>query len=416
MQLAFFLGRNPELSRQEVESVAAILPFLWTPSSVQAGILCLKPTDQAAEYTIAKNGVQSPELLKIFDNVRRLQRMLGGTLKVVWLEECVGKADVLTASQRLIEAAQSGVEGKRTIGMSAYGRGVGPFRVGMELKKALRSGGKSVRIVFPTEGDALSSAAILHNNLAGEDFAALELNIVEENGKHWIGLTIASQDLDEYTKRDFGIPFPDAVSGMLPPKLAQAMINLATRAEDVTVYDPFCGNGRIVMESYAMGRQGYGSDIVPKKVESAIGNLEWMGEHGASAHCWVQDATDSQAPYSVRNHIGAGSAFVIAAEPYLGRPLRANLKASEKETWLAELVPLYEGFMKTWAEADRDLRPRRMLVVFPRAKVDGGGEASVYDALVDTLTRFGYHHQVRHCYDRPDSFVRRDLVSIEYRS
>jgi|GEM_PF-3821139 len=53
--------------------------------------------------------------------------------------------------------------------------------------------------------------------------------------------------------RDMGV-------GMLPPKLAQIMLNLSD--SNGSVYDPFCGLGTILIESANMGySEIFGSDI-----------------------------------------------------------------------------------------------------------------------------------------------------------
>jgi len=419
MHLAFIFGRTPQLSRQELESVATILPFQWSLHSVQPNIVRLNPEGDYSQVSILKNGVQSEELLKVVDRTGYLQEWLGGTLKIVWLEEAVTRDGIADSALRLISALQKDTEGKRTIGISTYDKSVSPFRLGMEIKKKLRTEGGAVRIVLRTEGQELSSAQILHNKLtlAEGDAANLELNVLHEGEKYWIGVTLTSQDIEAYTKRDFGIPKPDPVSGMLPPKLAKAMINLAARAEHVAVYDPFCGNGRVLIEAAAVGMQVYGSDIEPKKIEAAKENLEWLDDQQSSsamsAECWVGDATLPTAPALLRHT--CPSDFVIVCEPYLGKPLRVPLKPEEKEAWLADLIPLYEAFLTVWSEVPSPDRPKRMIIVFPRVKVADATEASVYDVLVDSIARLGYDSKRRFTYDRPDSLIRRDLIFIEYR-
>jgi tRNA G10 N-methylase Trm11 len=64
-------------------------------------------------------------------------------------------------------------------------------------------------------------------------------------------VTIACQDIDAYTKRDTS-KSRDMVVGMMPPKLAQIMINLATEGRKEIIYDPFCGLGTILIEAANM--------------------------------------------------------------------------------------------------------------------------------------------------------------------
>jgi tRNA G10 N-methylase Trm11 len=226
-----------------------------------------------------------------------------------------------------------------------------------------------------------------------------------------VGVTRSIQDISDYTKRDFGIPKPDAVSGMLPPKLAQSMINLAVGSrEDVAVYDPFCGNGRMLLEGALLNLQVYGSDISEKQVEASLENLEWLRKTYNQAtrdeKIWQADATEG--PRRL-----LGEKFVIVTEPYLGKPLRSPLKPEQKEEWLRELANLYIAFFKYWSKAPE--KPTNMLVVFPKAMVAGGGNASLFSNLVDRLREIGYSAEVLFSYSRPDSIVHRDLVQISFR-
>ncbi len=80
--------------------------------------------------------------------------------------------------------------------------------------------------------------------------------------------TIHIQDIDAYAERDLE-KSRDMAVGMLPPKLAQTMINLAIGPtlvnEKIHLYDPFCGLGTVQIESLYMGiSQIYASDVSPE--------------------------------------------------------------------------------------------------------------------------------------------------------
>lgn len=63
---------------------------------------------------------------------------------------------------------------------------------------------------------------------------------------------------------------------MLPPKLAQMMINLG-RDEGIIpnkIYDPFCGLGTVLIEALNMGNtQVYGSDMSAKMCSCSEENI-----------------------------------------------------------------------------------------------------------------------------------------------
>ena len=59
---------------------------------------------------------------------------------------------------------------------------------------------------------------------------------------------------------------------MIPPKLARTMINLAVGENDpksITVFDPFCGTGTILMEGLMVGVTVMGSDLDHEAVHGA---------------------------------------------------------------------------------------------------------------------------------------------------
>lgn len=419
MQLAYIFGRTPRLALKELEVTATILPFRWSLISVQPDVARLKPDIESVPGNASYSHFLSFNEPETKAALLQLQKRLGGTLRTVYLHKQCPQQELQTELLRMIESTQQGEEGKLTLGMSVWGHGLQAFHVAKGLKKQLQATGRSVRVVIPQQGyTQLSTAQVVHNNLAyfPDEGKKMELVCIKEGKEWWIGCTLAVQDIESYSKRDFSIPAPDPISGMLSPKLAQTMINLAVKGEKATVYDPFCGNGRILLESWYMGLPAYGSDIMPKKVSATQENLAWLAREfqvelpDPASLAWEMDATTSEAPLKAAEKITGP--WHVVGEPYLGKPLRALLTSQEAAEWLLEVTPLYEQFLKTWAATTH--KPDSLLLVFPRAKVQGGSEAAVYDQVVDRLGEFGYTSEVLFCYDRPDSYVRRDLVQLSY--
>ena len=106
---------------------------------------------------------------------------------------------------------------------------------------------------------------------------ASELNIIQIKDKIYLSETLATQDIDAYSKRDFDKPFRDPKTGMLPPKLAQIMINLGLENFSAkTIIDPFCGSGTVLMEALLMGKDIIGSDLNEIQVNGALLNVNWL--------------------------------------------------------------------------------------------------------------------------------------------
>ncbi|HLZ15018.1 MAG TPA: DNA methyltransferase, partial [Candidatus Saccharimonadales bacterium] len=210
---------------------------------------------------------------------------LGSTVKlarVVAVDASAGDWRQLQAAltQAALTLAEDVNEGKIQLGISVYGVRTSPRQLlgaGLEIKKMLRGHGYSVRLV-PNQEAALSSAQVLHNHLAGE--RGIELIAVCHGQRAVIARTVAVQDITAYAARDQNRPKRDAFVGMLPPKLAQTIVNLAVGPlaprEGCVVLDPFCGTGVVLQEAALMGYSVYGTDLEPRMVDFSAKNLEWL--------------------------------------------------------------------------------------------------------------------------------------------
>ncbi|MDO4741890.1 MAG: DNA methyltransferase [Candidatus Saccharibacteria bacterium] len=189
---------------------------------------------------------------------------LGGVLKLAVLIE-----------ETPIELLRKLPEGKITIGVSDYSRGASQKTAraeALKLKKILTRHGRSVR-VLENKSAVLSTATSLHNGLAGKNERKIELIKLNEEWYKVIGV----QDIDAYAGRDQARPSRDAKVGMLPPKLAQILINLCGELpEGARILDPFCGTGVVLQEALLMGYRAYGTDINERMVEYSKKNLEWL--------------------------------------------------------------------------------------------------------------------------------------------
>ena len=187
---------------------------------------------------------------------------LGGSLKIA--EKIVNKP---------LDFLRELPEGKITLGISDYSGYASKKTATIEalkLKKILVRHGRSVRVVENKEA-TLSTATSLHNGLGGKNERKVELIKVNNDWYKVIGV----QDIDAYTKRDQARPARDAKVGMLPPKLAQILINLCGSLKAGSrVLDPFCGTGVVLQEALLMGYVAYGTDLSERMVEYSEKNLK----------------------------------------------------------------------------------------------------------------------------------------------
>lgn len=253
---------------------------------------------------------------------------LGGTLKAgeVIFESKTNDWRVL--SQKLIQhysSKWSENDGKITLGISVYGLNVGireVQKVGIVLKQKLKSSKVSLRLI-PNQEIALSTATSHHNKL-GLTPNKVELLIVKsDDGSVVVAESTGAQNITAYAKRDQQRPKRDAFVGMLPPKLAQIMLNLAIgrwNMEDgkiPTILDPFCGTGVILQEASIMGYSVYGTDLSDKMVSYSRDNLRWLADtHHVHVDAMLNIGDAMTAKWT--KPIDA-----VVAETYLGQPFSA---------------------------------------------------------------------------------------------
>ncbi len=251
-------------------------------------------------------------------------QQLGGSQKIGRIVAKLPRGDWTQTSRKLVNAyteAWRDHEGKITIGISAYGFTVSPRDVqktGIILKKKLKESGTSLRLV-PQDTPALSTATSHHNKLGLSDNKVELLIVRGKDGTVIIAESIGAQNITAYAKRDQGRPKRDAFVGMLPPKLAQIMINLASPHETTTniLLDPFCGTGVLLQEAALMGYSVYGTDLAPKMIDFSGKNLDWLAHsHRVDVHSRLEqgDAMD---------HIWRTPIHAVVCESYLGQPFSA---------------------------------------------------------------------------------------------
>lgn len=217
--------------------------------------------------------------------------------------------------------------GKITLGISAYGFKESTKSIqkpGLVLKQNLKKTGTNLRLI-PNIEPALNTATSHHNKL-GLSENKIELIVVRAtNGQILIAESIGAQNITAYARRDQGRPKRDAFVGMLPPKLAQIIINLASlqgvkqspRVTQLRLLDPFCGTGVILQEAALIGYSVYGTDLSDKMIDYSRVNLKWLAE---TTHIEFK-TTLEQADATVATWQQPIDA--IACESYLGQPFSA---------------------------------------------------------------------------------------------
>lgn len=385
----------------------------------------------------------------------------GGTLKAGIIIIDMPSGDWNKVSQKVIQhysTKLSNSESKITLGISSYGfantsREV--QKVGIILKQKLKQSGVSLRIV-PNLEPALSTATSHHNKL-GLSSNKIEIIIVKSsNGRLIVAESAGAQNITAYTRRDQARPKRDAFVGMLPPKLAQIMINLAVgpvvasnRTADVTtvndplqpkskptsgpdldiergkitnnrapkdelnkqtrILDPFCGTGVILQEATLKGYSVYGTDIVDKMISYSRDNLTWLEQTHhitvkAQLHTGDAMATKWQQPIDA-----------VVAETYLGQPFSAPPSPAKLAEVRKTCNHIITEFLRNLSSQIAPGTPVCIAVPAWRA-VDG---SFTHLPLTATIAQLGFKPHEFHnisqndlLYFREDQIVARELLVL----
>ncbi len=408
---AAFIGHQPHLSLAELSATAP--GFRFTDILEKSVVLFETDAPLPAEWL----------------------KTLGGTI-VIAEKISDGSVKLQDVPQMLVDQVKH-LKGKVTFGLRTVH--ISPRDVNnlyRSSKELLKKMGKPSRYVGNERKAALS--IVLHSQglLNGKDGA--ELTIVKRKDDLWVGITRDAQDVDAYTKRDMEKPVRDTTVGLLPPKLAQIMLNLgiwlaggsAPRAlppdpkakskkvltRPFTVFDPFCGTGVIPMEALLRGYAVLASDKSEKAVAGCLKNLEWIRkqEHilktDVPSKVWKQDA---QKPFELDTIVD-----VIVTETSLGPNLRARPTLKEISAHRSENEELQYKFLENVAKS---LPGVPLVCTWPVWYASKG--ATRLEKIWKQLPKLGFEPVLPRyivsaldtpslLYRRPEQFVGREIVLL----
>ena len=315
-------------------------------------------------------------------------------------------------------------EGKITLGISDFSKqkksGLAKQK-SMELKRNLAKMGRSVRVITSNEPEISSATA--HHNQLGEKAGCFEIFLIDRE----IYLSLGTQNITAYTERDQARPARDAKVGMLPPKLAQILINLCGKLpEGARVLDPFCGTGVVLQEAAIMGYLPYGTDLNERMVEYSKKNLSWLfNERNQKRFKILPDLI--QKKDQILNAISVGDATnftwegeidAVAFEGYLGAPMSKPPVDIKFKTEKAKCREIAMGFLKNITPQIKSGTP--VVMALPAWLRENGKYAGLN--ILDEIQEMGYNFekfqdlsQSDLLYYREGQIVAREIIVIRKR-
>lgn len=379
------LGRQPALGFAELES--------------RFGAAAVKPLGSlAAQVDVDPDAVPFP----LLGSVMKFARPIATFDSIDW------PTIMSLTNGKLTELLDDMPEGKIKLGLSALDVNVGLKalqRSSLELKKSLKAAGRSVRVV-PNTALELNSAQVIHNRLTSD--VGCELLLIGDGRQTHLARTVYVQDIDDYARRDFGRPRRDAFVGMLPPKLAQTMLNLAQVAPGSRVLDPFCGTGVVLQEAALMSANVYGTDLSERMIDYTRDNLQWLKDSydvTFEEYFEVADATKASWQQPIDS---------VVTEVYLGQPMTTLPPADKLQKIMDECNNIATDFLKN---LHAQLKPGTRCCVAVPAWFDR--RTFLHLKVVDDLEKIGYNRisferaaNEDLIYHRENQVVARELLVI----
>ncbi len=389
MKSVYILGRQPEIGTAELESL------LGADNIFRIGDFAIGSTNDPSYIPFSR---------------------LGGSMKVCKVLTTLPYTEWSKIEEYITTTVPQFLkylpEGKLHLGVSVYGKTINPRKINasaLAVKKVIKQAGKSVRVV-PNKAPQLNSAQVLYNKLTSP--LGWELVLIINGSETILAQTTEVQDIDAYAARDQKRPKRDARVGMLPPKLAQIITNLASVGNNrygATVLDPFCGTGVILQEAGLMGFNAYGTDLEPRMIEYTNENIDWFAKlllpPSFTWHAEQADATNATWPKEFD---------FIATETYLGRPLTALPDTNVMQKIINDCDVIHKKFLQNMASQTK--AGIRLCIAVPAWKTNNG---FMHLKTLDSLDNLGYTRQsfvhankADLIYHRPDQFVGRELVVL----
>lgn len=361
----FFLGNTPDLSLLELKTLY--------PGQFDLITASIAAYDAKLDLTLLSR--------------------LGGTRKVAIHLAAATRSDLTTILTTLIAE-----DSAKNIALTDYA----DLGIERSVFHAIKSGvARSIRFVSmeTTEHELLM---LSHQHVS-------EFNILPAGKSLVITKTVWIYDAEDWVSRDRHKPYRDIKRGMLPPKVARLMVNLAARGESgLTLADPFCGTGTVLSEAIMVGCNVVGSDTNPEAINGSKSNLAWLCNQYSIPHTsyTILEGDATHFDETVK------SIDCIATEPYMGPLLdERNPSSLDKIKNIAKgLDKLYRGAFKSFAR----VLPvgGRVVMSIPTFQVYG---RSIETISIDTLYALGYNYVSAVPYSKPGAAVIRNITIMEKR-
>ncbi len=254
----------------------------------------------------------------------------------------------------------------------------------------------------------LKSATVFKSRIIHK---GIDLSVICHHEEILIAQSISIQNIDRYSFRDYEKPYRDAENGMLPPKLSQIMLNLASK-DKKTILDPFCGNGTILIEAMLMGLDAIGSDLSKDMSEQTEQNCKWLEKNKnelTSSKPLGNFRTFARDARFLTKDLLPEQITTIVTEGYLGPPQEKIPQPSTAEKIFRELGNLHLNWLKA---AHKVLEPEGEVIMCLTAFKQRKG--ILFFPKFDEICEIsGFEIKKKFLYKRPHQVVFREIYVLK---
>jgi len=441
-QYVFVLGREKEICEAELFAVLKRFCFEYDKISLTDSLLYINFLN---DYPVGS-----------------IVNLLGGTIKAYKVMDSFEPSRI---EHSLFDLAGAEISKRshllqKTIdfGLSFYFSGYNTVKInqfGFKIKQRLKKKGVATRFLALKSDQVIPNAVTASAKLLDK---GIEFGVFRFDETCFVGMLKGFSDLNDWSKRDYSKPAGDKYSGMLPPKLARMMINLAIgqepgvqsrvsgarcqepgvkddlqnlrqtfcpqliapnpqlQAPSSLLLDPFCGSGNILLEGLLTGFDVMGCDISDRSVSDSKRNIDWLKieypqveNKSPVTQC---DATTADFTKIIESAVDKGKIknLIVVSEPFLGKPKK--LKASYKDIdEYEEVRNIYLSFLQNTVA----LKPYSPIfcLVFPLVETIDGSRYSLINSSVDEIRKMGYTLiRTPLTYGREYQIVKREIVLL----
>lgn len=317
----FVLGRDPELSRIEIESY-------FDSRNIKVEII-----DESSDILVINIEKLDPEVINELGGTIKIAEVISNSDNYYDIEDSLTKANIYPGIKNKVNYAIEPFKTKLFSTVSDY------------LKDYFKK--EKIKASFKRNLDPSS--------LSKKDFINDMINFIIF--KNFIGIVRYVSDPKEFKRRDLGRPDVDYMKS-ISIRLAKIMVNISKVKSGQILIDPFCGSGTVLQEALLKNINVIGIDDDSNSIKQSKTNLEWLKNNYNINSNYQLIKLDARKMFSV---IKKGN--VIVTEPYMGPFIRKLPRLEEAQHLVRDLRELYDSIVRQAKEILN--KDERIVIIIP---------------------------------------------------